>query len=53
MIKMSKRIDYRKTPNVMELPHLLEVQLSSYDKFLQLNVPREKRKNSGLESVFR
>ena len=53
MIKMSKRIDYRKTPKVMELPHLLEVQLLSYDKFLQLKVPREKRKDSGLESVFR
>jgi len=53
MIKMSKRIDYRKTPKVIELPNLLELQLSSYDKFLQTKIPKDKRKNIGLESVFK
>jgi len=53
MIKMSKRIDYRKTPKVMGLPHLLDLQLSSYDTFLQPKVSKEKRKDVGLESVFK
>jgi DNA-directed RNA polymerase subunit beta len=53
MIQTPERINYSKIPQVMEIPHLLEIQLESYEKFLQRNVPIDKRENIGLESVFR
>jgi DNA-directed RNA polymerase subunit beta len=39
--------------NVVPLPNLIEIQKNSYDLFLQVGVPAEKRKNRGLESVFK
>ena len=53
MIKLADRISYSKIPKVMEIPHLLEVQLESYERFLQRKVPMDKRENIGLEAVFR
>jgi len=53
MIKLPERISYSKIPQVMEIPHLLEVQLESYERFLQHKVPMDKRENIGLEAVFR
>jgi len=53
MIKMPERINYSKIPQAMEIPHLLEIQLESYEKFLQRTVQIDKRENIGLESVFR
>src|SRR5438105_2965553 len=35
------------------VPNLTEVQTRSYDRFLQLDVPLDKRENLGLESVLR
>ncbi|HEX2887149.1 DNA-directed RNA polymerase subunit beta [Vineibacter terrae] len=35
------------------MPNLIEVQKSSYDQFLQMHVPPEKRTNIGLQEVFR
>ena len=34
------------------IPHLLDVQLNSFQKFLQVGVPPEERKNEGLQEVF-
>jgi DNA-directed RNA polymerase subunit beta len=34
------------------MPNLLDVQLSSYENFLQREVPPEKRTNTGLQAVF-
>jgi DNA-directed RNA polymerase subunit beta len=53
MIKLPERINYSKIPQVMEIPHLLEVQLESYERFLQRRVPIDKREDVGLEGVFR
>ena len=53
MIKLPDRIDYSKIPRVKEIPHLLEVQLASYERFLQQNVPIDKREDIGLEAVFK
>ena len=53
MILKPDRIDFGKIPQVMEIPHLLEVQLASYERFLQRRVPIDKREDIGLESVFR
>ena len=53
MITTPERISFSKIPQVMEIPHLLEIQLESYEKFLQQNVPIDERDNIGLEGVFR
>jgi DNA-directed RNA polymerase subunit beta len=37
----------------VEPPSLLAIQLDSYDRFLQKDRPPDKRKNEGLEEVFR
>ncbi len=34
------------------MPHFLDIQLSSYDDFLQANVPVEKRVPRGLQKIF-
>ncbi|MFU8798333.1 MAG: DNA-directed RNA polymerase subunit beta, partial [Gammaproteobacteria bacterium] len=40
-------------PDTVIAQNLLQIQLSSYAKFLQANMLPAKRENSGLESVFR
>ncbi|GAB1411045.1 DNA-directed RNA polymerase subunit beta [Desulfovibrionales bacterium] len=37
----------------IDIPHLLRLQLDSYDKFLQTDVPPSMRTDIGLEGVFR
>src|SRR6202047_4975987 len=39
--------------DAVEVPPLADIQLRSYDRFLQLNTPPEKRTPSGLEGVLR
>ncbi len=39
--------------DAIEVPTLTDVQIESYDRFLQLDVPTEKRDASGLEGVLR
>ncbi len=38
---------------VIEVPNLIDIQKSSYDKFLQANVPAHEREEIGLQAVFR
>ncbi len=49
---MLKRKSYAKIEECYKLPNLLDIQLRSYYEFLQLDVPKTKRKNRGLESAF-
>ncbi len=51
--KFTGRKSYSKIQHDDRMPNLLAVQLESYHDFLQTSVPIEKRKNVGLESVFR
>ena len=37
---------------VVELPHLLDVQIRSFQSFLQLDTPPEERRRMGLQEVF-
>jgi DNA-directed RNA polymerase subunit beta len=37
---------------VVKIPHLIEIQKTSYEKFLQATVPQEKRQDLGLHGVF-
>ncbi len=47
------RKSFGRLPEIAPMPNLIEVQKSSYDTFLQMGVPLEKRQVSGLEEVFR
>src|SRR5512134_2643800 len=48
-----KRVDLSKIDKVLEIPNLIQVQHESYNEFLQLNVSVEKRKDAGLQTVFK
>jgi DNA-directed RNA polymerase subunit beta len=50
---MSERIFFGKIKEAIEPPNLIEVQLNSYVEFLQKDVPPSRRKNVGLQAVFR
>ncbi|MDP8239422.1 MAG: DNA-directed RNA polymerase subunit beta [Candidatus Hatepunaea meridiana] len=47
-----QRISFAKTQSVLEMPDLLEVQLHSFEEFLQMGVPPDKRERKGLQAVF-
>ncbi len=48
-----KRHSYAKLRSPAEMPNLLDVQLKSFDDFLQLDVQPEKRMKQGLQQVFK
>jgi DNA-directed RNA polymerase subunit beta len=48
-----KRIDFSKIGKVVEIPNLIQAQQESYNEFLQIDVPPEKRRESGLQAVFK
>ena len=49
---VNQRINFASIKNPVECPDFLEVQLKSFQDFLQLDTPPEKRKNDGLYKVF-
>ncbi len=50
-LRFRKSFGTMKTP--IEIPNLINLQKSSYKKFLQEDVPPDKRKNVGLQSIFK
>jgi len=48
----TKRYNFGKIPEVCDIPNLIELQTKSFNDFLQLGVPKSRRKNAGLEEVF-
>ncbi len=50
---MSDRIYFGKIKEAIEPPNLIEVQLNSYVEFLQKDVSPGRRKNVGLQAVFK
>ena len=46
------RVNFASVKNPLPYPDFLEVQLKSFQDFLQLDTPPEKRKNEGLFKVF-
>ncbi|MBW1939833.1 MAG: DNA-directed RNA polymerase subunit beta [Deltaproteobacteria bacterium] len=50
----NKRIrkNFGKIKKIVEIPNLIGMQRESYNRFLQMDVPPEKRKNTGLQAVF-
>ncbi|MGC4090024.1 MAG: DNA-directed RNA polymerase subunit beta [Polyangiaceae bacterium] len=47
------RMNLGRVESIVEIPNLIDIQKSSYDKFLQSEVSPRERKETGLESVFR
>ncbi len=50
--KINQRVNFASVKNPMPYPDFLEVQLKSFNDFLQLDTPPELRKNDGLYKVF-
>ncbi|MDZ4839052.1 MAG: DNA-directed RNA polymerase subunit beta [Bacteroidota bacterium] len=50
--KKNTRINFGKTPNPLNYPDFLEVQLKSFHEFFQLDTPAEDRREEGLYKVF-
>jgi DNA-directed RNA polymerase subunit beta len=46
------RISFGRIPSVIETPDLLNVQIDSFNKFLQADIPPHRRKKLGLQQVF-
>jgi len=50
---MSERIQFGKLQEAIEPPNLIELQVNSYNEFFQKDVPVGKRRDVGLQAVFR
>lgn len=50
---MSERIHFGKLKEAIPPPNLIELQINSYNEFFQKDVPPLKRRNVGLQAVFR
>ena len=48
----TKRVNFASIQSPLDYPDFLEVQLKSFQDFLQLDTPPERRKNEGLYKVF-
>jgi DNA-directed RNA polymerase subunit beta len=46
------RLSFGRIPSVIETPDLLNVQIDSFNKFLQSDTPPHRRKKMGLQQVF-
>ncbi len=47
------RESFAKIEKILEMPNLLDLQLVAFDRFLQKNVRRGRKKNIGLHQVFK
>ncbi|MFC1644230.1 DNA-directed RNA polymerase subunit beta, partial [Candidatus Omnitrophota bacterium] len=48
-----KRKSYARLKDVYDIPNLIEIQIDSYERFLQRFESKTKRANAGLEELFR
>src|SRR5213083_200993 len=51
--RATERINFGKIKEIIAPPNLIELQTNSYAEFLQLEVAPSKRKNVGLQAVFK
>ena len=47
------RLSFGRIPTTVAMPNLIEMQKTSYDQFLQMDVAAHERTNTGLQEVFR
>lgn len=53
MLKRSpKRVSFREREEIIDLPNLIEIQIKSYNQFLQAHLLPHERENVGLQEVF-
>ena len=50
--KPPHRISFQNRDDIIDLPNLIEVQIKSYDQFLQADTLPHERENFGLQEVF-
>ncbi|MAT57970.1 MAG: DNA-directed RNA polymerase subunit beta [Ignavibacteriae bacterium] len=50
--KLNNRVTFSSITPAIDIPDLLNIQLESFEEFLQLKTPSSKRKDVGLQSVF-
>jgi len=46
------RFNFAEIREMVDIPYLLDMQQKSYEEFLQINVPPEKREDKGLQGIF-
>src|SRR5213592_780131 len=49
---LRERVDFSRIKTSIPIPNLIEVQKKSYERFLQMDLLRGGREDSGLQSVF-
>jgi DNA-directed RNA polymerase subunit beta len=47
------RQSFAKIPTIVDMPYLLDLQVSSFTNFLQIDVPPARRRDQGLQAVFK
>ncbi|SVB30286.1 uncharacterized protein METZ01_LOCUS183140, partial [marine metagenome] len=50
---ITERINFSKINEVIDFPNLIDIQSRSYIDFLQMGVDKAKRKDGGLQAVFK
>ena len=50
--KNNKRVSFSRIPGIIEYPNLMDIQVLSFEKFLQANIPPSERIPDGLQNVF-
>ncbi len=50
--KAPKRVSFREKEEILGLPNLIEIQLKSYEQFLQKDIIPSERESVGLQEVF-
>ena len=51
-IRERQRLDFAKIQGAIQIPNLIEVQMKSYQRFLQMDLLPSERDDGGLQSVF-
>ena len=47
-----RRISFKEKEDIIDLPNLIEIQIKSYNQFLQADRLPEERENVGLQEIF-
>ncbi len=53
LAKRRVRKNFGKIPKIVDIPNLIAVQQESFNRFLQKDVPPEKRRDIGLQAVYK
>src|SRR6202158_2524919 len=51
-VRERQRLDFAKIQSSIQIPNLIEVQMKSYQRFLQMDLLPSERDDAGLQSVF-